>query len=57
VRISNNDAQMGEIAHVRATVSNLVDLESWRASTKTEISVAHFFLDGYKKRPLRDKPQ
>jgi hypothetical protein len=53
VRIGNNDAQMGEIAHVRAIVSSLADLESWRASTRTKINVARFFLDGYKKRPLK----
>jgi hypothetical protein len=53
IDIGNNDAQMGEIAHVRAAISNLADLESRRASTRTEINVAHFFLDGYKKRPLK----
>jgi hypothetical protein len=53
MRIGNNDAQMGGIVHVRTAVSNLADLESRRASTRTEINVACFFLDSYKKRPLK----
>jgi hypothetical protein len=53
MRIGNNNAQMGEIAHVRAVVSNLANLGSRRASTRTQINVARFFLDDYKKRPLK----
>jgi hypothetical protein len=53
VLIGNNDAQMEEIAHIRAAVSNLADLESQRASTGTKINVARFFLDSSKKRPLK----
>jgi hypothetical protein len=48
-----NDARMEEIAHVSPVASTLANLKNRRGSTRAEIKVARFFLEGCKKRALK----